>query len=65
MDERQRIDLRQHTSPPVSKWYLLRIIIYVVILILLGVFIYALSKHKKTPEIPLKNQEIRGVEISL
>ena len=66
-DERHRIDFKQHTLPPVSKWYLIRIIFYVVFLTLVGFAIYYLHGTKKTPP-PKKDldniKEIRGVKLS-
>ena len=40
MDEPRKIDLKQHALPPVSKKYLLKIIIYVILLIIVAVLIY-------------------------
>ena len=66
-DERHRIDFKQHTLPPVSKWYLIRIVFYVVFLTLVGFAIYYLHGSKKTPP-PKKDldtiKEIRGVKLS-
>lgn len=67
MDERQKIDLKQHALTPVSKWYLIRISVYVILLILVSFAIYFIYNHKQeaTPvKNPEKIQEIRGVKLS-
>ena len=49
MREERNIDFKRHTSPPVSKMYLLKIIFYVV---LLSVVAYIILKgNDKTPSI--------------
>ena len=67
IDERKKIDLKQYAMESVSKGYLLRIIIYVVVLIVLGCFIYFFYNRKNEP-VPLKNsskvKEITGVTLS-
>lgn len=66
-DERPKIDLKKHTLPPVSRKYLFRIIMYVVMLSVLGGFIYYASNRKPEPQ-PVKNpvniKEIRGITLS-
>ena len=67
-DDRRKIDFKQHTLPAVSKWYLIRIIFYVVFLTLVGFAIYYLhgNKASKTPPAtdPKDIKEIRGVKLS-
>lgn len=66
-DERRKIDLKQHTLSPVSKRYLFRITLYVVILVGLCFVIYYLNNRNNQPK-PVKNpkeiKEIRGITLS-
>lgn len=72
-DERRKIDLKQHALSPVSKAYLLRIIMYVVLLTGLSLFIFYLYNRKPEPA-DVKRQdmkvetdnikEIRGVTLT-
>ena len=66
-DERIKIDLKQHTLPPVSKRYLLRIILYVVLLTTVGVIAYYLY-NRRSEKVVIKEsdtiEEIHGVTIS-
>ena len=66
-DERRKIDLRQHTLSPVSKKYLLRIILYVVLLTGLSlVVLYLYNREVEKPAVknPEEIQEIRGIKLS-
>lgn len=57
MEKDRKIDLKQHTLPPVSKRYLLRILIYIVLLIVLGVLIYKLFANPKGQETKINEVE--------
>lgn len=46
MDEKPKFDFRRHQLPKASKWYLIRIAIYVVVLIILGVLIVQVMSKK-------------------
>jgi hypothetical protein len=64
MDERPKIDLKKHQLPPVSKRYMLRIIVYIVVLVLLGLairYLYKQNSVKNHPDI----KQIEGVTIEL
>ena len=66
-DERRKIDLKQHALSPVSRKYLLRIIMYVVLLSVLSGFIYYVSNRKPEPrkvKDPTEIKEIRGFTLS-
>lgn len=66
-DERRKIDLKQHALEPVSRKYLLRISMYVILLTVLSCFIYYLYNRKPEPrEVRSPNdvKEIRGVTLS-
>lgn len=65
MEEDRSIDLQQHALPKVSKWYMFRIVFYVVMLCVIGGVWYYMSGRDK----PIKDgkdvKEVRGVEIDL
>jgi hypothetical protein len=66
-DERIKIDLKQHTLPPVSKRYLFRIILYVVLLTgvcSIAYYLYNRRGEAKVVKEPEPIEEIRGVTIS-
>lgn len=66
-DELRKIDLKQHTLSPVSRRYLFRIILYVIILTTLGFFMYYMynrpTQTKKAPVDPKDIKEIKGVTL--
>ena len=66
-DEQRKIDLKQHALAPVSKKYLLRIIMYIALLVGLCYVVYYLHNREPEPK-PIKNpkniREIRGVTLS-
>lgn len=66
-DELRKIDLKQHALSPVSRKYLFRIILYVVILTTLGFFMYYMynrpTQAKKAPVDPKDIKEIKGVTL--
>ncbi|MDG1331673.1 MAG: hypothetical protein P8P74_05040 [Crocinitomicaceae bacterium] len=66
-EDQRKIDLKQHALNPVSKKYLLRIILYVVLLVGLCYVVFYLYKREPKPT-PVKNpkdvKEIRGVTLS-
>lgn len=49
MDERKKIDLQQHVSPKASRKYMVKIIIYCVLLGSLITLIYYVQDQKSTP----------------
>ena len=63
MDERRKIDLKQHTLPPVSKRYIIRIIFYVLVLGIIAFGIYTLNNRPKKVRDGGKIQEIKGVQL--
>lgn len=58
MDERRKINLHQHTLPPVSKRYLIKIIVYIGLLCIVGLLIYQVGFRLKP-----KKQNIEEVEM--
>ena len=67
VDERRKIDLKKHALTAVSRKYLLRIGMYVILLTVLSCFIYYLYNRKPEPrEVKSPNdvEEIRGVTLS-
>ncbi|NVK65288.1 MAG: hypothetical protein HWE22_11915 [Flavobacteriales bacterium] len=66
-EELRKIDLKQHTLSPVSRKYLFRIILYVIILTFLGFFMYHVynrpNQPKKAPVNPKDIKEIKGVTL--
>jgi len=51
MMEERKIDLKRHTSPPVSRMYLLKTLFYVVLLSILSICLYKRGdKNPSTPE---------------
>ncbi|MCJ8289170.1 MAG: hypothetical protein HRT58_08635 [Crocinitomicaceae bacterium] len=66
-DERRKIDLKKYALSPVSRRYLLRISMYVVLLTVLSWFTYYLYSRDPEPrkvKSPTEVQEIRGVTLS-
>jgi prolipoprotein diacylglyceryltransferase len=66
-DEQRKIDLKKHALPPVSRKYLLRIIMYVVMLAVLGGLIYYVSNREVQPKKvkdPIDVKEIRGFTLT-
>ncbi len=63
MDERRKIDLKQHTSPKVSKGYLLRILIYVVVMGCILAAMYYLYQQPGAVRDGDSIEEINGVTI--
>lgn len=63
-DDQRKIDLKQHALPPVSKTFLLRIVMYVLLLAGLCYVVFYLYNRKPEPK-PVKSpkdvKEIRGV----
>ena len=49
MGSRKEFDFKRHTLPPVSKKYLLRVILYVVVLFLIVLLYKGLNKHFSDP----------------
>lgn len=64
MEERKKPNFKRHTLPPVSRWYLFRIVFYVVLLIVLCTIIYATIGFEQDSKVD-KNLEIDGVLIEL
>lgn len=65
MEEDRSIDLKQHTLPKVSKWYLVRIVFYVVMLTIIALVWYFTSNKAQVIKEGAGTKEIRGVEIEL
>lgn len=64
METQERPDFRKYTLPPVSRKYLLRIIVYLILLSLVAVLaIYMRGTHKK--QAPEDIQEIHQIEVEL
>ena len=66
-DERRKFDLKKYALTPVSRKYLLRISMYVVLLTVLSWFIYYLYNREPEPrkvKSPTEVKEIRGVTLS-
>lgn len=62
MKEERKIDFKRHTSPPVSKMYLFKIVFYVVLLGVMGYFLFKGNKSK--PKVDAKDiTEINNVSI--
>ena len=47
MKDERKIDFKRHTSPPVSKMYLFKIIFYVVMLGVLSYFLFRTNPSKE------------------
>ena len=60
MEEKPKFDFQRHQMPKASKWYLIRIAIYVAVLIILGVLIAQVltKKPKHLTEEELTNTTI-------
>ena len=52
MEEKPKINLKQHTSPPASKKYLFRIVFYIILLSVLSFIIASQLGKKETPKNP-------------
>jgi hypothetical protein len=52
MMEERKIDLKRHTSPPVSRIYILKIVFYVVLLSILSIYLH--NKGDRNPSIQEK-----------
>jgi hypothetical protein len=65
MDERQKIDLKQHALPPVSKKYLIKTVIYVILLVIVGALIYQVGFRLKPSKASIDDvDQIDNVTIS-
>lgn len=51
MKEERKIDFKRHTSPPVSKMYLFKIVFYVVLLGVMGYFLFNGNKKKTSVKV--------------
>lgn len=67
MEERDKLDLQQYTSKPVSRRYLYRILFYIALLVIASLFVFL---YKGKPNIPETSNnpdstptEIEGVTI--
>ena len=61
----RKIDFKRHTSPPASKWYLIRIIIYVVLLLVAGIIIYSVYQKRDGLQEVQDVVEIEGVSVEV
>ena len=62
MEEPRKIDFKKHTSSPVSKWYLARVVFYVILLSVLLYFVLRQPKQAEKPQIK-DVQEIENITI--
>ncbi len=62
MKEERKIDFKRHTSPPVSKMYLLKVVFYVLMLGVLSYFLFKLSSKKQRIK-PEEIKEISNIQI--
>lgn len=46
MKEERKINFKRYTSPPVSKMYLFKIVFYVILLVVMGYFLFKGNKKK-------------------
>lgn len=58
MDEKPKLDLKKHTLPPVSRRYLIRIIIYVIFLLFMGYLIFKVYNTE-----PQNNTDIQEINL--
>ncbi len=65
MEDDHSIDLKQHTLPKVSKWYLIRIIFYVVMLAIIALVWHFTSEKKKSLNAGDNIEEVTDVQIIL
>lgn len=57
------MDFKKYTSPPVSKWYLVRIVFYIILLTgLVVLFFYQKNKQEVNPE---KIESIDNMNITI
>lgn len=62
MEERSKIDLQSNRLSRFNRWYLLKTLFYVLLIVgLIGYMIYAMKQKQEATEI----KEIRDVEISV
>lgn len=63
MKEERKVDFKKYVSKPVSKWYLVRIAFYIILLTgLIVLFFYQNNKQKVNPE---KIDSIENVNITI
>ena len=60
MEERERPDFQQYVPKKVSKIYVLKIALYTVMLIAMGVFLYRKLKAQSKPKV--KNPKIEQID---
>lgn len=62
MENKPNINLRNNRLPKFKRWYIVKVIFYVIVLIIVMCFLwYSINSEKKNQP----NDEIEGVEISL
>ena len=63
MESKRKMDFKKYTSPPASKWYLVRIAFYIILLTgLIVLFFYQKNKQETNPE---KIDAIENVNITI
>lgn len=63
MESNRKMDFKKYTSPPVSKWYLVRIVFYIILLTgLIVLFFYQKNKQEVNPE---KIESIDNMNITI
>ncbi|MDG1428138.1 MAG: hypothetical protein P8M19_03250 [Crocinitomicaceae bacterium] len=65
MKDDRSIDLKQHALPKVSKWYLVRIIFYVIMLAIIGIVWYYTRGKEKPVKDAASVEEVTDVKIIL
>lgn len=64
MNPEEKFDLKKHTLPKVSQKYIVKMMIYIVILLgVLTYFFYFFVPNKKQKQLPIK--EIRNIQIQI
>lgn len=63
MEGKRKLDLKKYVSAPVSKWYLVRIAFYIILLTGLIILFFS-QKRKKTPALQ-KVDKIENVNITI
>jgi hypothetical protein len=60
MEERERPDFQQYVPKKVSKIYVLKILLYTIMLVAMGVFLYRKLKSQAKPKV--KTQKIEQID---
>ncbi|MEN9400951.1 MAG: hypothetical protein RL632_2054 [Bacteroidota bacterium] len=60
MEERERPDFQQYVPKKVSKIYVLKILLYTIMLVAMGIFLYRKLKSQSKPKV--KTQKIEQID---